>query len=208
MGAPGGRPRDRRPRAPGSPTTRPPPAGACDRGLRFLFWTGATGHAFAQSPELTREHLVNRSAIIAILAVVLAPAGCFRGAEREKQPPPGSPGGQCAAPDGRCKESACNREKNYCYDPGDPCLGFFCGGSDRGTCHVVDGLPSCTCNLGYDNQQYELYCCPQGGIDFDELCASSVTASGGGQEEDDGDSSSGESTGGLDDAGGSDGTDW
>jgi hypothetical protein len=147
---------------------------------------------------------VNRSAIIATLALVLAPAGCFRGAEREKQPPPGSAGGQCAAPDGRCREATCNRQKNYCYDQTDPCRGFFCGGSERGVCEVVDGLPRCTCNVGYDNEQYELYCCPQPSFGFDELCDSSVPP----DEQDDEEHEPEESTGEADDAGWHDGTHW
>jgi hypothetical protein len=166
--------------------------------LPWCFSTGASGHAFAQSANLSNELLVIRSAIIATFALVLVPAGCFRGAEREKNPPPGSPGGQCAAPDGRCKESACNREKNYCYDPADPCRGFFCGGSDRGTCDVVDGLPVCSCHVGYDNQDYDLYCCPQPQFGHDELC----------EQEDDDDSGPMQSTGELDSAGWHDGTDW
>lgn len=185
----------------------------------MAFSTGGSLGASAQCLGfLPPELLVIRSAIIATFALVLVPSGCFRGAEREKQPPAGSPGGKCAAPDGRCKEAQCNREKNYCFDPGDPCLGFFCGGSDRGTCVVNAGLPSCMCDPGYESQQFELYCCPEPGFGFDELCDAEATASAGATAsatasagtEDDGESSSGPdgSTGELDTAGHDGGTDW
>jgi hypothetical protein len=135
---------------------------------------------------------VNRIVILAASIAMLVSSGCFRGAEREKQPPAGSPGGKCAAPDGRCNEAACNREKNYCYDPTDPCRGFFCGGSDRGICQAVSGLPTCSCEPGFHNREYELYCCPEPGIGVDPLCGQGGSASAG-AEEGDGDESSGSS---------------
>lgn len=107
----------------------------------------------------------------------IALAACFHGAERDKEAPPGNLGGLCRAPDGNCLEGMCNRDLNYCYDPVDPCNGFFCGGEERGLCMVTSELqPSCTCALGYDNDQFSLYCCPQDGSD------PKCTPSGGGDE--------------------------
>lgn len=99
------------------------------------------------------------------LSLAAMMTACFKGAEREKKPPPGIPGGQCEAPDGQCDEGVCNRDRNYCYQPADPCLGFFCGGSERGICLVTqEGLPSCMCGPGFQNETFELYCCPEGNI--------------------------------------------
>jgi len=118
------------------------------------------------------------------LAAAMAAAACFQGADREKEAPPGNLGGLCRAPDGHCLEGMCNRDANYCFDPTDPCTGFFCGGSERGTCVVTNELqPSCVCNIGYSNDQYALYCCPQDGSDPD--CEPV------GPDDDGGDSSSG-----------------
>lgn len=104
-------------------------------------------------------------ALFPSLLIALATTACFKGAEREKKPPPGVPGGLCLAPDGRCDEGLCNRDRNYCYDPTDPCMGFFCAGSDRGTCIVTtEGLPSCQCAPGFQNETFELYCCPMGNV--------------------------------------------
>ena len=80
-------------------------------------------------------------------------------------PAPGCPGGLCLGPDGTCDEVTCNQEMNYCYDPENPCRGFACGGTDRGTCSPVDGLPACTCNDGFENETLGLYCCPVDGSD-------------------------------------------
>ena len=54
----------------------------------------------------------------------------------------------------------CNREKNFCYDPQDPCEGFFCGGEERGICIVNNNEPSCSCLEGFEAETFELYCCP------------------------------------------------
>lgn len=64
----------------------------------------------------------------------------------------------------------CNRERNFCYDPTDPCKGFFCGGSDRGVCGVVDNEPACTCAPGFENETFDLYCCPMD-ASLDPICA-------------------------------------
>lgn len=107
---------------------------------------------------------------VLLLAMGLSPA-CYRGGDRDKDPPPGLPGGLCLGPDGHCQEGSCNRNRNFCYDPIDPCDGFFCGGEERGICFPdAEGQPSCQCNPGYDNAQYDLYCCPDASIGFDELC--------------------------------------
>ncbi|MEM6296841.1 MAG: hypothetical protein AAGA54_36595 [Myxococcota bacterium] len=80
---------------------------------------------------------------------------------------PGQPGGQCLAPDGSCSDAGilCNLEKNFCFDPEEPCRGFTCGGADRGTCMPEGGLPSCVCAAGFENDTFELYCCPTDGSD-------------------------------------------
>jgi len=91
----------------------------------------------------------------------LSASACFHGADREKDAPPGSVGGLCLAPDGHCDEGVCNKDKNYCFSAKNPCEGFFCGGSDRGTCVLDnDQQPSCVCNVGYNNETFALYCCP------------------------------------------------
>lgn len=68
----------------------------------------------------------------------------------------------CSAPDGTCQDGTCNRDENYCFDPQDPCRGFFCGGSDRGVCVVDMGndQPTCSCFEGFENETFSLYCCP------------------------------------------------
>ncbi|MCA9709764.1 MAG: hypothetical protein KDK70_28250 [Myxococcales bacterium] len=106
-----------------------------------------------------------------VLAVGLG-ASCYHGGERDKDPPPGLPGGLCLAPDGFCQEGTCNRQQNYCYDQLDPCLGFFCGGEERGLCTPdSQGLPNCLCAPGYANDLYPLYCCPSPALGiYDELC--------------------------------------
>lgn len=105
-----------------------------------------------------------------LLALGLSQA-CYQGGERDKDPPPGLPGGLCLAPDGHCQEGMCNRERNFCYDLADPCDGFFCGGEDRGVCMpTTEGLPSCQCLPGFNNEQFDLYCCPEPGTQIDDLC--------------------------------------
>mgnify|MGYP000418357742 CR=1 FL=1 len=98
---------------------------------------------------------------LAVACIALTASGCFRGAEREKKPPPGVPGGLCLGPDGTCQDGTCNREENYCFDAEDPCKGFFCGGSERGICIVSDGQPSCSCYMGFEKETFSLYCCPE-----------------------------------------------
>jgi hypothetical protein len=114
-------------------------------------------------------------------------AACFTGAERDKDPPPGVPGGKCLAPDPAvggsmptCSAGTCNLGKNYCYDTTDPCRGFFCGGEDRGTCMVdANAQPACICNPGFNNDVYSHYCCPDDGSE--PTCAA-MTVSDGGEE--------------------------
>ena len=90
----------------------------------------------------------------------------------------------------------CNKDRNYCYDPINPCKGFFCGGSDRGVCIIdTNSQPSCECGPGFENRTFELYCCPEnGGGDID--C---VNAQDGGDGDDEGDSDE-ESDGGGDES--------
>lgn len=103
---------------------------------------------------------------------MLLGGGCYRGGERDKNPPPGLPGGKCLAPNGFCETVTCNQSENYCYDALDPCNGFFCGGEERGMCTPdSQGLPSCICDLGYSNDTYSLYCCPDPSLGIvDPLC--------------------------------------
>lgn len=79
----------------------------------------------------------------------------------ELRPPPGKVGGLCLAPDGHCEgELLCNREENFCFQPEDPCVGFACGGTDRGRCEPMAGQPACLCFAGFENESFALYCCP------------------------------------------------
>jgi len=127
-----------------------------------------------------------------LIAVGIPSPGCFKGDEREKQPPPGWPGGKCLAPDGTCRDNnVCNREDAYCYNPQDPCEGFFCGGSDRGFCGVEETLPACQCWEGFQNDQFPLYCCPDPDVNpmIDPLC---IEGRGGGLPDFDGSGEGGE----------------
>jgi hypothetical protein len=108
---------------------------------------------------------------VALLLVLGLGDACYHGGERDKEAPAGLFGGQCLAPDGHCQEGLCNRERNFCYDPADPCKGFFCGGEERGLCTPAEnGEPSCQCALGFNNEQYDLYCCPEPGGVLDPHC--------------------------------------
>lgn len=107
----------------------------------------------------------------ALLLVLGLGDACYQGGDRDKDPPPGLPGGLCLAPDGHCELGTCNRERNFCFEPTDPCNGFFCGGEDRGVCFPDDqGQPSCQCAPGFNNERYDLYCCPEAGGPLDENC--------------------------------------
>lgn len=117
--------------------------------------------------------------VIGVLLLSGTVVACFKGGERDKDPPPGLPGGQCLAPDGTCDEGVCNRMRNYCYDPADPCRGFFCGGQERGNCSPSDGQPECTCVPPYNNEQFDLYCCPGEGTAFDARCQEAPGGSSG-----------------------------
>lgn len=118
-----------------------------------------------------------RASALRVLASIgaLLVVSCFSGDEREKPPPPGYPGGKCLAPDGWCRGENvwCNTDGGaYCFDPADPCEGFFCGGGDRGACvpDMAEGLPTCQCFPGFNNDTWDLYCCPeQAGLD--PLCS-------------------------------------
>ncbi|MEZ4429368.1 MAG: hypothetical protein R3A51_16965 [Nannocystaceae bacterium] len=91
-----------------------------------------------------------------------AALACYSGGEREKEPPPGYPGGLCRSePMTPCEEPAlCDLEGGYCYDPDDPCTGVFCGGF--GECFIDQSslLPQCRCDPGYFNERYFLICEP------------------------------------------------
>jgi hypothetical protein len=95
-----------------------------------------------------------------------------RSVSLEVAPRPGIAGGLCLAPDGQCEDGfVCQRDENYCYVPEDPCVGFACGGVDRGRCEPLDGRPSCSCFDGFDNEPFSLYCCPSAGDGGDPRCA-------------------------------------
>lgn len=133
-----------------------------------------------------------------LVAVAIVPVACFKGAQRDKEAPPGNIGGLCLAPDGHCNEGECNRSENYCFDRSNPCSGFFCGGAERGICQITPDLePSCTCAPGYNNDDYALYCCPDDGV-LDPNCAPGMSM--GDDDESDGGSDGGgesSSSGGL-----------
>jgi len=101
-------------------------------------------------------------ALLGLLVLLCLPA-CYRGGEREKEPPPGYPGGFCLAPSGTCYDGACDIPGGaYCYDPADPCRGIFCGGN--GSCLPnAEAKPTCACDPGYSNATYALFCEPAGG---------------------------------------------
>jgi hypothetical protein len=129
-----------------------------------------------------------------LFAIAIVPVACFKGADRDKQAPPGNPGGLCLAPDGHCTKGECNQSENYCFDRANPCSGFFCGGADRGLCQVTSELqPSCTCAVGFNNDQFALYCCPDDEL-ADPDCAPvgpmDGDDDGGGETTDDGSSES------------------
>ena len=116
---------------------------------------------------------------LGVLLLFVLTAACFRGGERDKEAPPGLPGGLCLGPNGTCDEGTCNMERNYCYDAADPCDGFFCGGEERGVCiPTAEGQPECTCELPYTNDQFDLYCCPtpeSGIVDMNCMAPGDVT---------------------------------
>ncbi|MBV1860166.1 MAG: hypothetical protein KUG77_17265, partial [Nannocystaceae bacterium] len=129
---------------------------------------------------------------LVLACLSLGMGGCFTGAEREKKAPPGVPGGLCLAPDGVCQDGMCNRDRNFCYDPQDPCEGFFCGGSDRGICIVDQSInePSCSCLDGFETETFDLYCCPDDATQ-DVVCAQAQDGASSGSSSATGGSSSG-----------------
>jgi len=128
---------------------------------------------------------------VGVLVLATLPFACFKGADREKEAPPGNVGGLCLAPDGHCMEGECNKDENYCFDRASPCRGFFCGGSDRGVCMITgDFQPSCSCLPGYNNDDFSLYCCPDDPLADPENCL----PPDGSVDDDDGDTGSDESS--------------
>ena len=108
---------------------------------------------------------------VGVFVLATLPFACFKGADREKEAPPGNVGGLCLAPDGHCNEGECNKSENYCFDRASPCSGFFCGGSERGVCQPTADLePSCVCMPGFNNDDFSLYCCPDNPLEDPENC--------------------------------------
>jgi hypothetical protein len=100
--------------------------------------------------------------------VLVLLAACYQGGEREKEPPPGYPGGFCLAPDGHCVVGMCDVMGGaaYCYDPQDPCKGVFCGG--HGACVITpESKPACMCDAGFSNEMFALFCAVDGGTTAD-----------------------------------------
>jgi len=103
---------------------------------------------------------VHRSFLLAALSVgLLVAGGCYQGGERDKEAPPGYPGGFCL-PTESCYEPNwhCNPDGLYCYNVQDPCEGVFCGGHGECAIDSKSGLPVCACEFGYSNEMYSLYC--------------------------------------------------
>jgi hypothetical protein len=98
----------------------------------------------------------------ALVALMLAGAGCYHGFDVEdKQPPPGYPGGACLT--GSCYGGGqCLTEDQVCIDPLDPCKGIYCGG--YGTCalDLSTNAPFCACDPGYANESFAYFCTPVG----------------------------------------------
>ncbi len=147
----------------------PKATGSLARDLAILFDTVFGGTVIGSFPPRGRS--IGMVLLSVVLLVLGSGSGCYRGGERDKNPPPGLPGGLCLAPNGFCQQGICNQSENYCYDAMDPCLGFFCGGEERGICTPdAQGLPNCICDPAYSNDRYPLYCCPDPSIGFDPLC--------------------------------------
>ncbi len=127
------------------------PASITDRGL-----TGATNRRPRNRWGWTK------TALVGVCAAFLA--SCYTGGEREKEAPPGYPGGQCVdRGQPTCEDPAwvCV-DGGFCMDTSDPCNGVFCGGF--GSCFLNDQqLPYCDCDDGYNNERYTLYCEPDSG---------------------------------------------
>ncbi|MGB1014707.1 MAG: hypothetical protein ACPG4T_11275 [Nannocystaceae bacterium] len=104
------------------------------------------------------SRLVTQRLLMGTLGLLLGGSvACYTGGDREKQAPKGYAGGLCLA-GGICEdpEATCDAKGNYCYNPLDPCDGFFC--NSNGTCTPVGAKPSCVCDPGFSNVNYSLYC--------------------------------------------------
>lgn len=100
----------------------------------------------------------SRKGLLGLLWVGLQ-AGCYDG-PGELEPEPGSPGGLCLRPENTCSEVfwTCEPVGAFCYNPGAPCQGILCGGHGECTFDEANGLPQCTCEPGYGNFEFSLYC--------------------------------------------------
>ena len=110
---------------------------------------------------MERSNLAPRTRLsgLALGAVVAVGLGCYQGGEREKEPPPGYPGGFCLQA-ATCYQPGwvCEPEGLYCYNIQDPCEGIFCGGHGECAIDSMTALPICLCDPGYSNAMYSLYC--------------------------------------------------
>lgn len=123
------------------------------------------------SPSSIRDSIRRRGSLARVLGALacVALVSCYSGGEREKEAPPGYPGGLCV--DGvmpTCEDQnwVCV-DGAFCMDVDDPCNGVFCGG--YGKCLINDQqLPYCLCDDGFNNEQYYLICEPDsGGVDME-----------------------------------------
>ncbi len=109
-------------------------------------------------PSRARGPWSAKRVAVATLGLILGfSLACYGGGEREKQAPRGYAGGLCnEVNDCNDPEATCETKGGYCYNPLDPCEGFFC--NSHGTCTPVGGKPSCICDPGFTNINYSLYC--------------------------------------------------
>ncbi|PRP93636.1 hypothetical protein [Enhygromyxa salina] len=97
----------------------------------------------------------------ALLAVLLASVGCYRGFDVEdKQPPPGYPGGSCLVGSGCNQGAQCLAEAQVCIDPLDPCKGIYCGGNGSCSFDLDTNAPFCACDPGFTNESFAFFCTP------------------------------------------------
>ncbi|NVB37996.1 hypothetical protein G6O69_09145 [Pseudenhygromyxa sp. WMMC2535] len=115
-----------------------------------------------RASELEGAGWSRRAALGLALGVLFGLGACFSGADLDdKEPPPGYAGGSCVEGQGCRVPALCYEGPEVCYDPTDPCEGFYCGGHGTCTIDMDNGnRPLCVCELGYSNETYAFYCTP------------------------------------------------